>query len=172
MLAASREVADIISTEAITIEPEITTNSNTQDKSNRQNVFRLIAIEFKVGIAEVITKIVGKDITNPKLLTTDNSNFKYVDEYQIHQLFTTITKGAEIPEATNIRRQFVNIAGKFSTGGRRSSPTSIAWQRLLKNLKVTECGYTATSKQSLSSPTQNERHKNHGGQKSASPIAR
>ena len=44
---------------------------------------------------------------------TDNSDFKSVHQYQIHQLFTSITEGAEIPEATNIRRQFVNIARKI-----------------------------------------------------------
>ena len=45
--------------------------------------------------------------------TTDNSDFKSIDKYQIHQLFTDITEGAERPEATNIRWQFVNIAGKM-----------------------------------------------------------
>ena len=32
-------------------------------------------------------------------------------QYQIHQLFTAITELADITESTNIRRQFVNIAG-------------------------------------------------------------
>jgi hypothetical protein len=34
-----------------------------------------------------------------------------VDQYQLHQLVTVITEGAERPEATTIRQQFVNIAG-------------------------------------------------------------
>ena len=34
-----------------------------------------------------------------------------MDQYHIHQLFTAITEGAERPEATNILRQFVNVAG-------------------------------------------------------------
>ena len=34
-----------------------------------------------------------------------------VDKYQIHQLFTSITEGAEQPESSKIRQQFVNIAG-------------------------------------------------------------
>ena len=42
---------------------------------------------------------------------TDGISFKSVDEYQLHQLVTTITEGAERPEATTIRQQFVNIAG-------------------------------------------------------------
>ena len=60
---------------------------------------------------EGITKIVGRDITNPIIWTTDSRYFNSVDQYQIHKLFTAITEGAEQPESSNIRRQFVNIAG-------------------------------------------------------------
>ena len=41
LLAVSRAAADLISNDASTVEPEITTNSNTQDEANRQIVFRL-----------------------------------------------------------------------------------------------------------------------------------
>ena len=44
----------------------------------------------------------------------DNSHFKSMDQYHIHQLFTSITEGADRPEATNIQRQFVNIMGTIS----------------------------------------------------------
>ena len=111
MLAASRASANLVRTDASTVEPEITTNSDAQDRSNRHNVFCLIEIGIKEGITEGITNIFGKEITNPILQTMDDIDFKSVDQFQFHQLFTSITEGAEIPEATNIRRQFVNIAG-------------------------------------------------------------
>ena len=38
VIAASREAANFISTNASTVEPEITTNSDAQDKANGQNV--------------------------------------------------------------------------------------------------------------------------------------
>ena len=60
---------------------------------------------------EGITKIVRRDITNPILRTTDNSNFKSEDPYQIHQLFTAIMEGGEWPELSNIRWKLVKIAG-------------------------------------------------------------
>ena len=113
VLAVSRVAANIVSTDNSTVEPEITNSSDTQDEAGRQNVFHLAGIDFKEGISEGITNIVGKDTTNPILRTTDESDFKYVDQYQIHQLFKSITEGVERPEATNIRRQFVNIAGKI-----------------------------------------------------------
>jgi len=75
------------------------------------NTYRLAAIGVKEGVAAGITKIVEKDITNPILRMTDGISFKLVDEYQLHQLVNAITEGAERPEATTIRQQFVNIAG-------------------------------------------------------------
>ena len=42
---------------------------------------------------------------------TDNIDFKSVDQYQLNQLFTAITEGAERLDPTNILQQFVNIAG-------------------------------------------------------------
>ena len=71
----------------------------------------MAAIGVKKGVAEGITKIVGKDITNPILRTSDGISFNSVDGYQLHQLVTTIIEGAKRPEATTIRQQFVNIAG-------------------------------------------------------------
>ena len=111
VLAASRSAAEQASTEDSTVKPEINKNIDAQDEADLQNVFRLAAIGVKEGIAEGITKIVGRDITNPILQTTDNSDFNSVDQYQIHQLFTEITEGAERPESSNIRRQFFNTAG-------------------------------------------------------------
>ena len=111
VLVTSRAASGRASTNHITVEPNIDNNSDAQDKADRQNVFCLAEIGVKEGIAEGITKIVGRDNTNPILRTTDNSDFKSVDQYQILQLFTAITEGAEQLELSNIRRQFVNIAG-------------------------------------------------------------
>ena len=144
MLTTSREAADRASTKNITIEPEITNNSDAQDEDYRQNVLRLYTISFKEGIAEGITKIVGRDITNPILRTTDNSDFKSVDQYQIHQLFTAITEGTERPKSTNIRRQFFNIAGKIFDW-RETVVTNVErMAAMAENLWVTVCEYTAT----------------------------
>ena len=71
VLLTSRASAEQSSIKDIIVGPEINTNSDTQDESDRQNVFRLTAIGVKEGIAEGITNIVGRDVTNPILRTTD-----------------------------------------------------------------------------------------------------
>ena len=97
VLAASIVASDLVSTDDNTAKPEITNGSNAYDKAERHNVFRLTAIGIRKDIEDGITKIVGKDTTNPILRTTDDSDLKDVDEYHIHQLFTSITERKEIP---------------------------------------------------------------------------
>ena len=91
LIAASKRA----STDERTVKSEIDNNIDVQDKAAQQNVFRLAEIEVKEGIAEGITKIVRRYITNAILRTMDNSNFNLVDQYQIDQLFTAIMYGAE-----------------------------------------------------------------------------
>ena len=55
--------------------PKITTNADAQDKADRQNTARLAAIEVKESIAAAITSIVGNQITNPIIRTTDGSDY-------------------------------------------------------------------------------------------------
>ena len=104
MLTVSRASAERASIKDSTVEPEINKNCDTQVEADLQNDFRLAAIGVKEGISEGIIKIVRRDIINPILRTTENRNFKSVDQYQIHQLFTAITEGEERPESSNIRR--------------------------------------------------------------------
>ena len=66
---------------------------------------------MKEAVAEGLTALVGEAITNPVLRTAEGSNFCGVNKYELHQLYTAIMEGEARPEATNIRRQYVNIAG-------------------------------------------------------------
>ena len=68
-------------------------------------------ISVKEAVAEGITVLVGGAITNPVLQTANGSDFHRVDEYELHQLYTSTMEGAAQPEATNIRRQYVDLVG-------------------------------------------------------------
>ena len=120
VLAASKAAAERARTNNSTVEPDIANNSDAQDKSDWHNVFRLTAIGAKECITEGITKIVGRDITNPILQTMDNSDFKSVDQFQIHQLFTAITEEQRYQSRQTYRDSSSTLWGKFSTGGRHS----------------------------------------------------
>ena len=110
VIAQSAAAAADASTSTNTVAPEITAD-NAQEEADRQNVFRLAAIGVKEAIAAGITAIVGESITNPILRTPDGTDFKTVDDYDLADLLQAVAAGAERPEATTIRRQFVGIAG-------------------------------------------------------------
>jgi len=72
VLKDSKDAADRLSNSSgTTVQPEIATNSDAQEEADRQNTYQLAAIGVKEGVAAGITKIAGKDITNPILRTTD-----------------------------------------------------------------------------------------------------
>ena len=123
VLAASKAAADIRSTDNVTVKPEIITNRNAQDEADRKNVFRLSAIGVKERISEGITNIVGKDITNPILQTTNDSDFKYVDKYQIINFSPPPHKGRRGRRPQTPYGSLSTPQEQFSTGGRRPSPT-------------------------------------------------
>ena len=74
-------------------------------------LFRSVGEAHEEAVAEGITALVDEAITNPVLWTADGIDFRRVDEYELHQLYTAIMEGAARTEATNIRRQYVNIVG-------------------------------------------------------------
>ena len=57
----------------------------------------------------MITVIVGAQITNPILFTTDGLDFRTVNEYALHQLLSAITGGAKRSSATAIRLMMVDV---------------------------------------------------------------
>ena len=91
------------------VAPEIATNADEQDKADKQNTARLAVIGVKEAIAAAITAIVGAQITNLILRTTDGSNFRTVDEYYLHQLLSAVKGGAERPSAAAIQHMMVDV---------------------------------------------------------------
>ena len=104
--------------------PEITMNANAQDEANRQNTARITWIGVKEAMASANTEIVRAQIINPILRTTDGSDFRTVDEYDLHQLLSAIKGGAERPSATAIREMMVDVMAT-SFDWRKSAATNI-----------------------------------------------
>ena len=91
------------------VAPKIATNADAKDEADRQNTARIAAIGVKEAIPAAITLIVGAQITNPILRTTDGSDFRSVDEYELHQLLSDVKGGAERLSATSIRQMMVVV---------------------------------------------------------------
>ena len=133
------------------VAPEITTNADAQDKADRQNTARLAAIGVKEAIASVITSIVRAQITNPILHTTYGSDFRTVNEYELHQLLGAVKGGSERPSATEIIQMMVDVMAttfdwlesaatnleKFSTAIAKAATYSVRFQYDMKGLVIT-----------------------------------
>ena len=101
--------AEAVSSKENIVAPKITTNADAQEKADRQNTSRLAAIGVNEAIAAAITSIVGAQITNPILRTTDGSDFRTVDEYDLRHLISAVKGRADRPSATAIRKMMVDV---------------------------------------------------------------
>ena len=73
------------------------------------NMFRLYAISAKEGAAAGISKVVGTDITDTTLRTTDGQDFKTVDECTFYALIWAVIEGAELPATMDVRKLYVSL---------------------------------------------------------------
>ena len=80
VLAASKaEAAAAPMVEGVAATPDIETNADAQDKTDRKNMFLLSLIGAKEGVAAGVATIVGNAITDPVLCTADSTTLKHVD---------------------------------------------------------------------------------------------
>ena len=133
------------------VAPKITTNANDHDEAYRQNTAQLAAIGAKEAIAAEITVIVGAQIINPILCTTDGSDFRTFNEYALHQLLIAVTGGAEQPSATAIRQMMVDVMAttfdwqesavtnlkKLSTAIAKAATYGVRFHNNMKGFKIT-----------------------------------
>ena len=121
-------------------DPKITTNADSQDKADQHNTSQLSEIGVKEAIASAITLIVGAQITNPILLTTDGLEFRRVDEYALHHLISAFMGGAEQPSAPVIRQMMVDMMattfdwGKSATTNLEKLSTAIIGHHLRRSI--------------------------------------
>ena len=106
-----KDAAAAASTEDNPVKPEIIDGEEAQLEADRQNAYHLATIRTKEGFAAGISKLIVTAITNPILRTTDGSDFKTAEDYQIYELIKSITDGAGRPKETTIRRLYISIAG-------------------------------------------------------------
>ena len=89
-----KEKAEVATTSAKTVTPEIMSCADTQEEADPQNMFTQAVLGAKEGITEGITDIVDSNITDVILRTSDDTDFKGIDEYQLYKLFEATVRGA------------------------------------------------------------------------------
>ena len=72
-------------------------------------------IGAKEGATEAITAKVGARVTDTVLRTSDGTDYKSVDEYELYQLTNAVMQAADRPRVREVRQQMVDaLATKFN----------------------------------------------------------
>jgi hypothetical protein len=84
-----------------TVTPAFTLCSEAQEEVDRHNVAAQAMIGAKEGIVEALTALVGTNITDSVLRTSDG-NFKSVDKYTVHEVMQAAYENTDHPPMTDV----------------------------------------------------------------------
>ena len=102
VLKEAREAADKETTATgTTAATAFTLRLEAQEETDRRNMAAQAMIGAKEGVVDAITALVGTNITN-SVLCTSNGNFKSVDDYTVHKVMQAAFKNADRPPMTDV----------------------------------------------------------------------
>jgi ethanolamine ammonia-lyase large subunit len=87
----------------------ITTQVEAQEEADRINIINQSVIGSIEGAVDAITKLVGSNITNAILSTTNGSNNKSVDDFMLFDLMQVAIDGANRPLTNDVLEQFLEV---------------------------------------------------------------
>ena len=109
VLDEARAIADAQSTAQLPVLPTITARADAQDEADRINMINQAVIGAKEGATEAITKKVGSDITDAVLRTADGTDYRSIDDYELHDLVNAAIQGADRPNTSDVLEQLTSI---------------------------------------------------------------
>ncbi len=71
-----------------TVLPIIRAQAEAQEEVNQLNVINQLVIGTKEGIVQAITKLVGSNVTDDILWTSNGSNHKSINKFKLHKVMT------------------------------------------------------------------------------------
>ena len=87
----------------IAVPPAITTRPDAIDAADRENNLTQSVIGAKEGSTEAVTAKVGARVTDTVLRTSDGTDYKSVDEYELFQLINAVVQAADRPRVREVR---------------------------------------------------------------------
>jgi hypothetical protein len=91
-----------------TVSPAFTLRSEAQEKADRHNVAAQAMIGAKEGVVEALAALVGTNITE-RMLHTSDGDFKSVDEYTVHKVMQAAYENADRPPMTDVLEQLIEV---------------------------------------------------------------
>jgi hypothetical protein len=91
-----------------TVTSAFTLRSEAKEEADRCNVAAQAIIGAKEGIVEALTALVGTNITNSVLRTSDG-DFKSVDKYTVYEVMQAAYENADCPPMTDVLEQLIEV---------------------------------------------------------------
>ena len=91
-----------------TVAPTFTVQLEAQEEADCRNVASQAMIGAKEGVVEAITTLVGTNITNSVLRTSDG-DFKSVDNYTLHEDLQAAFENADCPPVADVLEQLIKV---------------------------------------------------------------
>ncbi len=95
-----------------TVTLAFTLHSEAQEEADGRNVAAQAMIGAKEGIVKALTALVGTNITNSMLRTSDG-NFKSVYKYTVHEVMQAAYENADRPPMTDVLEQLIEVLHYF-----------------------------------------------------------
>ena len=90
-----------------TTELLIITRTDAMDGNDRKNQLIQAVIGAKEGATATITRKVGARVTNAILHTADDTDFKSINEYELHELVAAAIQTNNCPRVRVVRQQLI-----------------------------------------------------------------
>ena len=90
------------------IVPKFTLQADAQHEANQRNIINQALIGAKEGVVKALTTLVGMDIMDA-VLRHAGGEYKYLDEYTLHELIHATIDRANLPPATDILTQLNHV---------------------------------------------------------------
>ena len=81
-------------------------SADARKETDRQSIARLAAIGAKEGVTNAIQEKIGSAITGSILETSNDTEFKTVDQIELHVLLKTVLGAMKQPNALDARNEF------------------------------------------------------------------
>ena len=107
--AAATKVAKQLGTTVVDISMTVMTREEAKRDADRQNITNQTIIGTKVGIVDVLKRIIGGDILDMVTKVADGSREKSIDDYKLHELFQLALDNSVRPEVDDVLENLLEV---------------------------------------------------------------
>ena len=99
--AAAKKIAKALKLDVWEVTP-VMTREEASRESDKQNIANQTIIGTKVGIVEIMKRLIGGDILDTVTKIADGSRDKSIDDYKLHEVFQLALDNAVRPEVDDV----------------------------------------------------------------------